>query len=127
MGATHLSAERGFTLLEVMVALAVIAIPLLAVMESITADVSNAVYLRERTIAHWVAMNEVAQQQLSPQWPAPGETDDQTIMAGKTWYWKVKVKVTDDPDIRRLNVEVRAHQDDKQPLDTLVAYVERPQ
>lgn len=127
MNAKPTETERGFTLLEVLVALAVIAIPLLAVMESVTTNVSNAAYLRDRTFAHWVAMNQVTEQQLSPQWPAPGQTEDQVLMSGRTWYWKMTVKVTDDPDIRRLDVEVRAHRDDKQPLESLVAYVERPQ
>ena len=97
--------SRGFTLLEVLVALAVIAIPLLAVMESVTTNVSNAAYLRDRTFAHWVAMNQVTEQQLSPQWPAPGQTEDQVLMSGRTWYWKMTVKVTDDPDRKstRLN------------------------
>lgn len=126
MNAKQLQIQRGFTLLEVLVALAVIAIPLLALMESITTNVSNAAYLRDRTIAHWVAMNQVAEQQLEPQWPAPGQTQDQVPMAGRTWYWKMTVRVTNDPDIRRLDVEVRARKDDKQPLESLVAYVERP-
>lgn len=126
MKAIRSNIQRGFTLLEVLVALAVIAIPLLAVMESVTTNVSNAAYLRDRTIAHWVAMNKVAEAQLDAQWPAPGQSGDKVQMSGRDWYWRMTVKVTNDPDIRRLDVEVRAHKDDKQPLESLVAYVERP-
>jgi len=125
MALTHKS-ERGFTLLEVLVALAVIAIPLVAIMGNITTNVTNAAYLRDRTLAHWVAMNEVAQQQLDNQWPGQGEQKDETLMAGKTWYVKLKVKTTDDPNVRRLDVEVRAHKDDDRPLDTMVAYLGHP-
>ncbi len=118
--------ESGFTLLEVLVALAVIAIPLVAIIGNITANVSNAAYLRDRTLAHWVAMNEVAQQQVDNEWPDPGEKKDEALMAGKTWYVKLKVKATDDPNVRRLDVEVRAEKDDGNPLDTMVAYVGHP-
>ncbi len=118
--------ERGFTLLEVLVALAVIAIPLVAIIGNITANVSNAAYLRDRTLAHWVAMNEVAEQQVDNQWPDPGETKDEKLMAGKTWYVKLKIKTTADPNVRRLDVEVRADKDNDQPLDTMVGYVGHP-
>ena len=118
--------ESGFTLLEVLVALAVIAIPLVAIIGNITANVSNAAYLRDRTLAHWVAMNEIAQQQIDNQWPDPGEKKDEALMAGKTWYVKLKVKTTADPNVRRLDVEVRADKDDDNSLDTMVAYVGHP-
>lgn len=119
-------ASGGFTLLEVLIALVVIAIPLMAIMESVTLNVSNMVYLRDRTMAHWVAMNAVAQQQLSGQWPETGEYKDELTMAKKTWYSKVKVSSTGDQDIRRLDVEVRADKDSGKALETLVAYLERP-
>ena len=117
----------GFTLLEVLIALVVIAIPLLAIMESVTLNVSNAVYLRDRTMAHWVAMNAVAQEQLAAQWTDAGEYKDEVTMVRKTWYSKVKVSTTDDQDVRRLDVEVRADKDAAEPLETLVAYLQRPQ
>lgn len=126
MTVTRAQSEGGFTLLEVLVALAVIAIPLLAIMGNITANVSNAAYLRDRTLAHWVAMNEVAQQQLDKQWPDPGEQKDESLMAGKTWYVKIKVRTTPDEDVRRLDVEVRKDKDDDRPLETVVAYLGRP-
>lgn len=126
MTATRIKSQSGFTLLEVLVALVVIAIPLMALMGNITANVSNAAYLRDRTLAHWVAMNEVAQQQLDKQWPEPGEKKDETLMAGKTWYVKLKVRATPDKDVRRLDVEVRKEKDDDRPLETVVAYLGHP-
>jgi hypothetical protein len=47
-------------------------------------------------------------------------------MAGREWFWTLKVSITDDADVRRLDVEVRAKKGDEQPLSTAIAYLERP-
>lgn len=126
MTTSRVKSHDGFTLLEVLVALAVIAIPLVAIMGNITANVTNAAYLRDRTLAHWVAMNEVAQRQLDQQWPDPGEKKDEVLMAGKTWYVKLKIRTTPDQEVRRLDVEVRKGKADDSPLETVVAYLGHP-
>lgn len=117
---------RGFTLIEVMVALAVLALATLAIMQNVTLNVSNAAALRDRTLAHWVAMNKVVEQQVSNDWPAPGEYKDRAMMAGREWYWKVIVRATERDDMRRMDVEVRSDEDGDKPLASLVSYVEQP-
>ena len=57
---------RGFTLLEVLVALAVIAIALASIIKAVGTGAANASYLRDKTFAHWVAANRLAQMQITP-------------------------------------------------------------
>ena len=116
----------GFTLVEILVALAVLAIAVAAVEAAVSGYVNNAAYLRNRTLAHWVAMNKVAEMQVSGDWPSPGTRDGESLMATQQWSWQVKVSTTDDADVRRVDVNVFADKDSKDALATMVAYVGKP-
>jgi len=118
--------NAGFTLIEILVALAVIAIAVAAVMAAISGNVSNAAYIQDRTLAHWVAMNKIAEIQVAKDWPAAGTQHGESLMASQEWPWRVTVSTTDDPDVRRLDVAVFANQNQKDPLSAMVAYVGRP-
>lgn len=119
--------QRGFTLIEVLVALAVLAISLAAVINGISSNVSNAAHLRDRTLAHWVAMNKVAEVQASAIFPDTGVTKGEALLAERAWYWSMTVAGTADANVRRFDVEVRARKDDSQSLARLIAYAGRPQ
>jgi general secretion pathway protein I len=117
---------RGFTLLEVLVSLAIVAIAMGALIKGGAANASNAAYLRDKTIAHWVAMNKAAEFQLDPAWPAVATTEGKVEMASREWQWKAKVSATPDADVRRLDVDVRAADGSKdEVLDRLSAFLPR--
>jgi general secretion pathway protein I len=116
----------GFTLIEILVALAVIAIALTAVVSETGQHIGSAVRMRDRTFAHWVAMNRVAEAHLSNAWPSLGASDGTALMAGRDWYWSMKVSETPDEAIRRIDVEVRAVKDQQRPDASAIAYLERP-
>jgi len=120
-------AAKGFTLLEVLIALSVLAIALGAIIQSVAATTNNVGYLRDRTLAHWVAMNKVTELQVGTNdWPALGNTDGTYELANYEWYWKVSVVEAGLKDIRRLEVEVRRDRDGKQALSSLIALVGKP-
>jgi general secretion pathway protein I len=96
----------GFTLVEVLVALAIIAIALGALIRAGADAAANASYLRDKTFAHWVALNLIAEQQLRPDWPPVGLSDGTAQFAGRDWPWQQEVEATGDGDIRRLIVGV---------------------
>ncbi len=116
----------GFTLIEILVALAVIATAVAAVVAAVSAFVSNAGYLRERTLAHWVVMNKVAELQVSGDWPAAGTLTGESLMANHAWTWEVKITTTDDPDVRRLDVTAYADARRDNALADAVAYLGKP-
>lgn len=118
--------NKGFTLLEVMVALAVIAFALAAGAGAVSSNARNASGLQQRTYAHWVAMNKMAELQLSKQWPSTKTTKGSELMARHEWFWAIKVSNTPNPVMRRVDVMVRPEEDDQSPLVTLTGFVGRP-
>ena len=83
---------QAFTLLEVLVALAVASIGLAAVIKVAGGNAYNAQYLQERTLAQWVAMNQLAVVQGLNQLPDKGTTSGKDEIGGRTWYWQQEVK-----------------------------------
>jgi general secretion pathway protein I len=98
---------RGFTLIEVLVALAIVAIGMAAVLESIGSSADSAVYLRDKTLAEWIALNQLAQARLSTQLPAIGNTDGELEYAGRHWRWRQEVSEGGFPGILRIDVSVQ--------------------
>lgn len=120
------SRAGGFTLIEILVALAVIATAVAAVVAAVSAFVNNAGYLRDRTLAHWVVMNKVVELQVSGEWPNPGIQHGESLLADHAWSWEVKVSSTDDPDVLRLDVSAYPDKRRKTALADAVAYLGKP-
>ena len=119
---------KGFTLLEVMVALAVIALALAAATSAVSGNIRNASGLQQRTYAHWVAMNKLTEMQLVKQWPATKTTTGSSLMAKQEWYWSTKVTKTPDGFdlIRKVDISVRLNEDDESSLITLTGFIGKP-
>ncbi len=118
--------QRGFTLLEIVIALGILAIALTAAVKGITAHVSNATHLKERTLAHWVAMNKVAETQIQADWPSLGKTTGTTEMAGLEWHWQLSISESLDDDIRQLDVIVSRVESPDRPMASLMASIGKP-
>jgi general secretion pathway protein I len=97
----------GFTLVEVLVALAVLAIALAAVMRVVTQAIDTTAALRDRTIALGVAEDRLALHRLQNSWPALDTFDGVREQGGREWVWREKVVSTEIADFRRIEVEVR--------------------
>jgi general secretion pathway protein I len=82
---------RGFTLIEVLIALAVVALAVGALLGTITSAASNISYLRDKTLAEWVALNRLAEIRISQQMPDVGKRAGNTVMAGMRWQWEQEV------------------------------------
>lgn len=97
----------GFTLIEVLVALIVVGLGMLAVIQTVSQTASNTSYIRDKTIAHWIAMNQLTQVRLQPSAPPVDKSSDEVEMAGRKWRWTMEVKQTPVESIRRIEVNVR--------------------
>ena len=92
--------SSGFTLLEVLIALTIISLSLGALISTSGSQANSAGYLKQKSIAHWIAMNEITQLQIEQAFPGKGDTKGSTEMAGAEWYWTRTVKETEDEDSR---------------------------
>lgn len=98
--------SKGFTLIEVMVALLIIAIGLGAIVDSAGNTTLHAAYLRQKTIAGWVAQNEIALYRAKRTWESATTRKGKATMANVEWSWQMKISKTDDPSLRRIDIEV---------------------
>ncbi|HJS92359.1 MAG TPA: type II secretion system minor pseudopilin GspI [Steroidobacteraceae bacterium] len=101
------SKSNGFTLIEVLVALAVVAIGMAAVLEAMTSSANTAMYLQSKTFAEWVALNRIETVRLSGNVPTAGTSNDTTDYAGQSWEWRQKVADTPVAGVVRIDVDVR--------------------
>jgi general secretion pathway protein I len=120
------SRARGFTLLEVLVALAVLAVALSALVKAGSENAASTAYLRDKTLAQWVALNAVTDWQVRDEWPATGKREGFATMAGEEWEWVLIVSQTPDPSVRRLDAEVRHAQWGTEALARVTAFLGEP-
>lgn len=118
--------RRGFTLIEVLVALTVIAVALAAIIKATAGATAHTTYLRDKTFAHWVAMNRITELRLERAWPGEGNSSGTVDMAEQVWRWNQTVKNTPDPGVRQVDVEVLLDETGETPLVTLTGYLPRP-
>ncbi len=88
--------------------MAVVALALSAIIQTTGGAIANHAYLRDRTLAHWVARNALTEWQLSRKWPDIGERSGTAEFGNREWDWSIQVIQTDEEDMRRLDIEVRA-------------------
>lgn len=119
--------KKGFTLVEVLLALAVVAISLIALLKATSQDVANTQRIKEKTISHWIAMQGVAMVQLGLLTVPPNQEITQvTSMLGQRWYWRVKLNPTAlGKAVQQMTVTVSKNQ--AGPFtDPLIAYKYQP-
>ncbi|GMR16120.1 MAG: GspI family T2SS minor pseudopilin variant XcpV [Gammaproteobacteria bacterium] len=113
--------QKAFTLLEVLVALAVLTMGLGTVIKVAGSQASQLAYLKDKTIALWVANNKANEVQLD-NWPSTGTSTGHEFMANQEWDWKLKVSNTADKDLRRLDIEVIRANEDGEPVVRFIAF-----
>lgn len=104
--------EHGFTLVEILVAMAVIAFSLAALISASGQSTSNAASLRDRTYAQWVAANTLTELRLDREVNEAGRRNGDEEMANARWRWQAAITTTPDPNLLRIDVEVSLAGDD---------------
>ena len=113
--------QKAFTLLEVLVALAILTMGISTVIKVSGSQASQLAYLKDKTIALWVANNKANEVQLD-KWPNIGTSKGHEFMAEQEWSWKLKVSKTEDKDLRRLDIDVNYANEDGEPVVRFIAF-----
>ena len=119
--------QAGFTLIEVMVALAVVAVALPALLVTLYQHVDATGYLRDKSIAQMVAANKFEELRIlsrAGQSLLQGKDSGETAMAGRDWYWWLDSQPTEADKFYRVQIDVAANEEQGEtPLFTLVAFL----
>lgn len=121
--------NSGFTLLEIMIALAVFAIVAVTLVKNAALTVKQTRMLEDKSIAYWVAENRLSSLRAEPKtaqnFPQTGTDTDDVSMAGRKWTVTVNVTTTDNKDMRRVEVSVARANDSDHQTASLVGFFGR--
>ena len=124
------SQGKGFTLLEVLVALVFVAIVLTGLVKGVGENVNNANELQDKTFAQWVAVNKINEWRLQNLFPAISRTTGEQMMGEREWYWASQVIKTEDKNIRRVELSVYKDEESRnknlQPVIRLTSFLSKP-
>lgn len=125
--------SKAFTLIEVLIALVILAVALTAVIVTISDSVKNISRLDERMASHWVAMNVMAELQTGMQKLPPNQTDvirGQEKMLGHRFYWEYSrvqgVNQSSNKVYQRVFVNVYLDKNRQRRLEHLIGFVRLP-
>tara|TARA_B100001093_G_C26529887_1_gene885549 strand:+ start:212 stop:652 length:441 start_codon:yes stop_codon:yes gene_type:complete len=117
--------SKGFTLLEVMVALTIVALSLIAVTSSIAQMIDSSSMIRDRTYATWIAQNIITEYRLSATTPSVGETDGEVLFMSRDWNWRAIVEDTGIDNLYRINVQVSLAENENN-IRTVTGFIGQP-
>ena len=119
--------SQGFTLLEVLVALAIFAVSALVIMEQRSRSVQQLTRLEEKTLALWIAENALSEIRLEQPWPSTGNNEFVVDSANREWRVEQLIEDTSNESLRKIVVNVFKEEEQKAPSDnaliTLTSFV----
>ncbi len=127
IGSLDVTPQHGFTLIEMMVAMAVLAVGMGALIKASGENASNAAYLRDREIARWVASDALTELQITQPWGSNTAPKGEVEMFNLNWYWSARIQKVQDPDLRRVDVEVRRDKSAQSYLYSISGFIGNPE
>lgn len=119
------SSQKGFTLIEVMVALSIVALSLTAIAASMNQMIDAANSMRERTYASWIGQNKIVELRLENVQPEVSTSDGEIEFANSTWVWSVDVSETGIENFFRVDVDV-SHAGSDYVVWTVTGFIGEP-
>jgi len=116
--------NAGFTLLEVMVALFVVAVAMGGAIKVIENAAQNTSRMTDKTFANWVAINKITELRLNSEWPKIGKVKGESEMSDRKWKWEQNTIETDDEKVKRVELSVWGEEEkDLNPFVTVVGFL----
>jgi general secretion pathway protein I len=119
------SVSKGFTLIEVMLAMAIFAIAGISLLSAADSNFKNLSHLENKVLANWVASNQLVDVTLDQQWPPKNNKKGSVEMASRDWFWTQKVIKTGDKNMRAVVIEIRLIEDKKLALTSVTTYISK--
>lgn len=116
---------RAFTLVEVMVALAIIALSLTAVAAKMGRMIDTSNSMRERTYASWIAQNKITELRLANVLPEVSSTSGEVEYASATWRWRAVISESGIENLFRVDVAV-SYEDGEDVIRTVTGFIGEP-
>lgn len=98
---------HGFTMIEVLVALAIVVLGMSALMTTITSSADTTTRLREKSFAEWVGFNQLSSTRLTLTAPSTGTMEGDVDFANGNWHWLQTIDQIELPGVLRITVQVR--------------------
>lgn len=117
---------RGFTLLEVLIALAIFATAGAAILQASASHLRAVTQLEELTLASMIANNQLQQAQLNRSWPPRELEQGEVSLGNRDWQWQLRAVTVPDQDLRELQISVRLAEQPEQVVYQLKTYIGRP-
>lgn len=114
---------KGFTLIETLVALAILAVALGAAYRSVSFATDSADTMRERMLARWIAQNRLVEKQVAPTLPPLGRREGTAQQAGQEYVWRETVTTTPNPAFRKIEISVAHYAKPEYELARIVGYL----
>jgi general secretion pathway protein I len=118
--------HAGFTLVEILVTLSVLAIALSGVMRLSAQTIDATLSLRDHSLALWVAQNQMAENLILPDWPDTGSTDGEAEIGGHKFFWQQEISKTGSVHLRKIDITVRREAKEGQVLAQVIGAVRDP-
>ncbi|TLU65822.1 type II secretion system protein GspI [Thalassotalea litorea] len=119
----HNRGERGFTLIEVMIAMAIFAIAGTAIIKVASSSLLGTARMETNTVAQWVATNQLVVVSLEKNWPPKKNQKGEVEMLDRQWHWQQIVEETEDETMRAVTIEVRLDPSDEYPVAQMMTYL----
>ena len=116
----------GFTLLEVLVALAIISLALTGALRALGSTTVASEGLRERTLASWVALNRLTELRITYTFPDIGTTQGKATQGGQEFIWRMDVAYSPNPLFRKVDITVLRGDGSATPISRMRGFVVRP-
>lgn len=114
---------KGFTLLEVLIAMVIFGTTVSFLLRNINDQQRVHADIGIKTIAHWVALNKMAETRIEGKWPNIGVTRGEMEMRDHKWYWLQTVSKTSEEKLRQVEIEVRLEESDELPATRFSGFI----